>query len=102
MTHERYFIGQCLWDTSIPMNSILTPDDFKNSYEASIYSAMLQIIADGDVIDESSLAEKTKYPLDNFTDLKDIRIISSSWKSFENNIRKAAQVRKVKQIADNE
>ena len=60
-----------------------------------------QIIADGDVIDESSLAEKTKYPLDNFTDLKDIRIISSSWKSFENNIRKAAQVRKVKQIADN-
>lgn len=101
MTHERYFIGQCLWDTSIPMNSKLTPDDFKNSYEASIYSAMLQIIADGDVIDESSLAEKTKYPLDNFIKLKEAGILSSSWKSFENNIRKAAQVRKVKQIADN-
>ncbi len=96
MTLERYFLGQCLWDSSIPINTKVKPDDFENSYERNIFIAMLELINHGKVIDEATLSDHTKLPLSHFLDLKDINVISSTWKSTEKQIIKLAKIRKIK------
>lgn len=96
MTLERYFLGQCLWDTSIPINTKVKPEDFETSYARDIFIAMLQLINEGKVIDEATLSEHTKLPLSHFLKLKDLNIIRFTWKSTEKQIIKLAQIRKIR------
>ncbi|MDX9810196.1 MAG: DnaB-like helicase C-terminal domain-containing protein [Sphaerochaetaceae bacterium] len=99
MTEELYFLGQCLWDPSIIWQAKVTPSDFSSDRNRKIFEAMLAVTREGKIVDESILSQHTGLSLSELIAIKDINIVSTNWKFNDNQLRKAASIRRIQKVA---